>query len=282
MKKPNGERLPEFTDAQLPAVKQALLSTAPVPLALDEAQLAWSLARLRNLLGADHPVVKDVLGKKSPEALAAELVGGTALANAQVRSEVLEGKAPPDLMLAFARKVDPAARALRKQLEEQVDAPVKKASELLAEARRAVLGTTGYPDATFTLRLSWGKLQGVPGQSWATTVGQLFARSTDAAPFALPPTWLKAKAALKPSTPVNVATTNDIIGGNSGSPLLDMRGDVVGLVFDGNLPSLGGRYTYVPRDNRTVAVHGDVILAALDKVYGAKRVLDELKAARAK
>ena len=159
------------------------------------------------------------------------------------------------------------------------EAIVKKSAEGIAEARRAVSGTQGPPDATFTLRLSFGRVRGADSENpkkAMTTVGELSTRATGAFPFALSSAWARAIKKLPASTAVNVATTNDIIGGNSGSPLLDRNGDVVGLVFDGNLPSLGGRYTYEPKENRTVAVHGAVMRAALKDVYGAGHLLDEL------
>jgi hypothetical protein len=185
-------------------------------------------------------------------------------------------------MIALAELVDADARDVRKQWEERVDAPQKKAAELIAEARRTVSGTSGYPDATFSLRLSYGKVAGTEHGVFAgkssTTVGELFSRSTGEFPCALSPSWQKAKAKLATDTTYNIATTNDIIGGNSGSPLVDKNGDVVGLVFDGNLPSIGGRYHYDPADNRAVAVHGAIIRTALTEVYGADHVWGELSA----
>jgi hypothetical protein len=158
---------------------------------------------------------------------------------------------------------------------------VKKNGELLAEARRAVYGTAGYPDATFTLRVSYGRIAPAAGDTTAiTTVGDLFDKATDTPPFALAASWKAHAAQLSRDTPMNVATTNDIIGGNSGSPLLDRHGDVVGLIFDGNLPSLGGRYVYEPTTNRAVAVHASVIRAALEHVYGARHILDEIDRSR--
>ncbi|MEW5743278.1 MAG: S46 family peptidase [Myxococcota bacterium] len=282
VKLPNEKRLREYSDAKLPALKQQVENTAPISKDLEKASLAWSLSKLRETLGADDAFVKKVLGKKSPEALAAELIDGTSLADPAVRKALWAQAGKPqtrqeDVLLAFARRVDADARAVRTRWEDEVDAVLKKNGELLAEARRAVQGATGYPDATFTLRLSFGQVRGWGAVKPLTTVGGLFERATGAPPFVVTPRWEAARAKLPPGTPFNVATTNDIIGGNSGSPLLDRKGDVVGLVFDGNLPSLGGRYGYDARDNRTVAVHGDLILLALERVYGAKAVADELR-----
>jgi hypothetical protein len=162
-----------------------------------------------------------------------------------------------------------------------VEAALAKNGELLHQANVAVHGTSSYPDATSTLRLSYGKIAGweengrhVPAM---TRFAGLYARDTGKFPFAVAPTWLRARARLDPDTPMNVATTNDIIGGNSGSPLINREGEVVGLIFDGNLPSLGGDYGYEPATNRAVALHGAAILEGLDKVYGASRLVQEIR-----
>ncbi|PZR06281.1 MAG: S46 family peptidase [Archangium gephyra] len=276
--KPNGERLREYTDAQLPALKQSLLDPAPIPLELEKARLTWSLTRLREVYGADDAFVKKVLAGKSPDDRAAELIDGTKLADPEVRKQRLEatGKLEEaDPMMAFAKLVDGEARAVRKRFEEEVDAVVKKNGELLAEARRTV-GVSGAPDATFTLRLTYGRIKGVEKGPAMTTVKGLFERATGKAPYAVTEKWTAARARLNPATPYNVATTNDIIGGNSGSPLVNANGEVVGLVFDGNLQSLGGNFGYEPVGNRAVAVHGDLIITALRQVYGATNVANEL------
>jgi hypothetical protein len=189
-------------------------------------------------------------------------------------------------MVVLARKVDAAARAARKRYEDEVEAVLKRNGELLARAHLAVYGTAGYPDATFTLRLSYGAVKGweengrpVPP---LTTFGGAWARHTGKDPFKLPDTWLRAQGKVPPETPLDMATTNDIIGGNSGSPAVNREGRVVGLIFDGNLHSLGGRYAYVPETHRAVAVHGDGILAALEHVYGARRIAEELRATQGK
>ncbi|MFO0594455.1 MAG: S46 family peptidase [Myxococcaceae bacterium] len=276
--KPNGERLREYSDAQLPALKQGLLDAAPIPLELERARLTWSLTKLREVYGADDAFVKKVLAGKAPDDRAAELINGTQVGDAAFRKQRLEftGKIEEsDPMMAFAKLVDDEARAVRKRWEDEVDSVVKKNMELVSQAKRSV-GQSGPPDATFTLRLSYGRLKGVEGQPSMTTIKGLFERASGKAPFAVADSWVKAKSKLNPATPYDVATTNDIIGGNSGSPLLDRNGDVVGLVFDGNLPSLGGNFWYEPAQNRTVAVHGDLILAALKNVYGADALLKEL------
>lgn len=278
--KPNAERLREYSDAQLPALKQSLLDAAPVHPELEKASLTWSLTKLREVYGADDAFVKKVLTGKSPDDRAAELIDGTKVGDAKWRKERLEftGKIEEvDPMMAFAKLVDDDCRAVRKRMEDEVDSQLRKNMELISEARRAQ-GPTGAPDATFTLRLSYGRVKGYGSTPAMTTVKGLFERGAlGKAPFLVADKWNAAKAKLNPATPYDVATTNDIIGGNSGSPLVDKNGDVVGLVFDGNLQSLGGNFAYEPAENRAVAVHGDLILAALKHVYGADALLKELK-----
>lgn len=283
--KPDAQRLREFTDARRPTLLQPLLGDAPISKELEELTLSFSLRRLRETLGFDHPLVHKVMGRQSPEELARKLASQTKLYSADLRKALYDGgaeaiSASKDPMILLARTVDAEARAVRKMYEEQVDAQLKKNGELLNQAHVAVHGTSGYPDATFTLRLSYGQVQGweesgrhVPAMTYFSG---LFDRNTGKFPFAVAPTWLKAKPKLSLQTPMNLATTNDIIGGNSGSPLVNQNGEVVGLVFDGNLPSLAGRYGYDGKVNRAVAVHGDAILAALRTVYGATRIADEL------
>jgi hypothetical protein len=183
-------------------------------------------------------------------------------------------------MIQLALAVDADARAVRRQVEEEIEPVLKRNGELIAQARFKLLGRSVYPDATFSPRLSYGRVRG-----WSeggrtvppfTTLGGAFERATGREPFELPPSFLAARATLDLATPYNLTTDNDIIGGNSGSPLIDARGEVVGLVFDGNLPSLGGDYGFDPRVNRTVAVHSAAILEALAKIYRADRLVKEL------
>ena len=287
--KPNAERLREYSDARLPVLEQQVLRQAPIYPELDRTRLAFGLSKLRELLGADDPVVKDALGKQSPEGMADALVKGTMLHDVKVREALFKGgkaavDASTDPMILFARKLDTAARAVRARYEEDVEATLDKAGEQVAQAHFAVEGTSTYPDATFTLRLSYGQVkgwrQGDTQVAPFTTFGGAFERHTGAEPFALPQSWLEAQDRLDPKVPLNVATTNDIIGGNSGSPLIDRQGRIVGLIFDGNLPSLGGRYGYEPASNRAVGVHGQGILHGLERIYRAERVLNEIRPAQ--
>lgn len=283
--KPNEKRLREFADSKLPAFKQGLFSSAPIYDEFEIAKLTFALTKLREQLGADDPFVKKVLGKDSPAQVATRLVKGTQLKHVKTRKALFEGgqkaiEYSKDPMIQFARAVDPDARAIRKTYEDEVEGPLKKYSEQVAKAMFQVYGTSNYPDATFTLRLSYGQVKGYQelGKEVKpiTTLAGTFERHTGSEPFALPRSWLAAKSKLELSTPMNFAATNDIIGGNSGSPVVNKKGEVVGLVFDGNIQSLGGEYGFDESVNRMVAVHSAAILHALDRVYGAQRIVSEL------
>lgn len=284
--KPNEKRLPEFTDARLPRVKQQLLKEVPIYDQFEIAKLTFSLTKLREDLGSDHPFVKKVLGKESPEEMAERLVKGTKLKDAAVRKQLWEGgkkaiDASKDPMIELVKSIDAEARALRKQYEDQVEAVIKKNEEKIAQARFAIYGTNTYPDATFTLRLSYGKVAGFEekGRKIApfTYLGGVFDRATGREPFKLPQSWLSAKSRLNPKVPFNFTTTHDIIGGNSGSPVLNKNAEIVGLIFDGNIHSLGGAYGFDESLNRAVSVHSEVIIHALEKIYGAQRLVEELR-----
>jgi hypothetical protein len=286
-KKPSAERLPEYTDQGLAEVAQRLTANAPVYADKEEVLFALSLTMMRRSLGTDDPLVKRVLGNESPEALAHRLVTGSKLGDVAVRKALFEGgqaaiDASTDPMIAFAKRIDPQYRAIRTAYEARIDAPSRTASERIAKARFAIYGTSVDPDATFTLRLSYGAVKGFDANGTAvppyTTINGLFERATGAPPYALPESWLAAKASINGATPMNLSTTNDIIGGNSGSPLIDKNGDVVGLIFDGNIYSLGGNFGYDPARNRSVAVDSRALLTGLAKVYHADRLVTEIDA----
>ena len=283
--RPDGERLPEYRETSLPEVGQQVLAPSPIHPALERVLLARALARLREDLGADHPAVRRVLGKDSPEEIAERAVAGTRLADPEVRARLWrEGKpavaASGDPMIAVARALDPEARAVRRIRDDEIEPTIRRAHEVLADARLALRGRTGYPDATFTLRLSVGEVRG-----WRegtreippfTTFAGAFERHSGKDPFALPPSWLAARPRLALATPLDLATTNDIVGGNSGSPLLNAKAELVGVVFDGNRASLGGEYGFDPATNRAVAVDSRAVVEALGKIYGAAALLEEL------
>jgi hypothetical protein len=285
--KPDAQRLPEFTDARLAAIERALMANAPAEAALQQELLSFWGSKLREWLSADDPLVKKVLGRESPEGLAQRLVANTKLTDPAERKRLWEGGAAAiaasnDPMIVLARSFDADARALRQRFNSEVDGPGTKAQERLAKARFAAFGDSIYPDATFTLRLSYGKVAGwtepngrvVPS---FTRFGGLYERATGADPFKLVPRWDAGRAKLDANTIFNISSTNDIIGGNSGSPLLDKEGRVVGAVFDGNIHSLGGEYFYDPVLNRTVTVASTAIEEALVDLYGMQALVDELK-----
>jgi hypothetical protein len=288
--RPNGDRLEEYSEARLPYLKTHLLSTAPVHRELEILSLTFSLKKMREALGADDPFVHKVLGRRSPRELATALVRGTRLgtdpAGLALRRRLWDGgkaavDASSDPMIAFARLVDPESRAVRKRYEEGIASVIQKNQELIARARFRIQGTSSYPDATFTPRLSYGSVEGYQENGRRvepfTTLGAAFARATGRDPFRLPPSWIRARRRIDPATPFDFATSNDIVGGNSGSPVIDRNGDLVGVAFDGNIQSLGGQYGFDPAVNRAVAVDTRAILEALEKIYSARRLATELR-----
>ena len=288
-RKPNTDRFPGYSDSDLPLVEKRLLDERPIHAWLDRLTMEWSLSKAREYLGADDPQTKLLLGKESPEALAARLVGGTRLADPAVRKALWDGgqaaiAASKDPMIVYARSLDANDRALQKRYDETVDAPLTAAQAKLADARFAAFGETIYPDATFTLRISYGKVAGwlergkmVPTR---TTLGGTFERATGAAPFDLPPAFIANRRRINPRTTYDFVTTNDIIGGNSGSPVIDRKGAVIGAAFDGNIHSMGGNYGYDGSINRTIAVSAAAIDEALRKIYPAPALVAELEAGR--
>jgi hypothetical protein len=283
--KPNEQRLEEFAEARKPEVEQQLFSPAPVYPKLEEALLTFYLTKLREQLGPDDPVVTKVLGKQSPQALARKVVSGSRLASPQVRRQLYEGgpeaiRASKDPMLELVRALDGEARAVRERFEKEVESVIDQNGELIARARFEAYGTSTYPDATFTLRLSFGQVKGYSEEGKTveplTRLAGLYERATGEDPFRLPPSWLQAKPRVDLQTPFNFASSNDIIGGNSGSPIFNKDAEIVGIVFDGNRQSLGGEYGFDEASNRAVSVHGQGILEGLRKVYDARRLLEEL------
>ena len=283
--KPDGERLQEFTDANFPALRQSLLSPAPIYPELEKLTLGFSLTKLREALGPDDPFVHKLFGDKSPQQLADELVDGCQLADlgrrqALIDADVATLEADADPMIAFFRRIDPDLRAVRKDFEDHVDAPLKKYHGQIAKVLFATTGTAVYPDATFTLRMSYGSVKGYQDHGHhvvpTTTFAGLFDRATGAPPFALPASWLAARSALDLNKVMDFASTNDIIGGNSGSPVINHNGEVVGLIFDGNIQSLGGDFGYDITANRAIAVSTGALKEALAKVYHADRIVEEL------
>ena len=269
----------------MPAIRQRLANPAPIPALLEEMTLAFSLTKLREALGPDNALVKQVLGKSSPEQKAADLVAGSKLGDPALRQSLFEGgkaaiDASTDPMIALARLVDGEARKARKS-QEEYEAVIEAAQSRIAQARFAIYGDSIYPDATFSLRLSFGRVQGWTEADGTevtpfTTYAGLFDRVTGAPPFQLPTSWEKAKDRVNQAVQYNGVSTNDIIGGNSGSPLLSDKAEVIGLVFDGNIHSLSGEYGYEPKRNRSVWVDVRGMTEALRSVYQADALLTEL------
>ena len=284
--KPNSERLPEYTDSRLALLEKRVLDDEPVYPELESAALEFWLTKLREHLTADAAGTKIFLGKDSPEALAARL-SKSKLANAAYRKQLWDGglaaiQASDDPMIRFVLATDDASRAIRKDYETRVTGPSDRAAEKIAKARFAVYGTGTYPDATFSLRLSYGKVEGWNENGTAiapfTHYRGLWERATGQDPFALAPRWVNAQSKVNLDTVFDFSTDNDIIGGNSGSPAIDAKGDVIGAVFDGNIHSLGGNFGFDDSQNRGVVVSTAAITEALDKVYGAHAMVAELTA----
>jgi len=286
--KPDGERLDGFHDAQLPTLKFQLLSPAPFYRPLEQALLTDSLQESLEELGPNDPFVKAALGGKTSSDAAATLIAGTTLDELAARKALLDGgpaaiNASTDPLIVLGRAIDPIARGVRKTLDRDVTSVVSAAREKVGLARFAAYGTSVYPDATFTLRLSYGKVSGYPMNGtkapYKTTFFGLYDRSAgfdNKPPFQLTPRFVDKRAQVDLSTPLDFVSTNDIIGGNSGSPVVNRAGELVGLIFDGNIESLVGRFVYEEEKNRAVAVHAGAIVHALRTVYDAAPLADEL------
>jgi hypothetical protein len=284
--KPNTDRLREYVDASLPRIEQELFAPTPVYPDLENLTLSFSLQRMREWLGPDHPVVRELLVRDSPDSLAARLILASKLSDPALRRPLWEGgqaaiDAATDPLILLAKEVDAPARAVRKEYEDGIEAPTDAASERIAVERFKAYGTHVYPDATFTLRLNFGTVQGWLENGAAvepfTHLGRAFERATGSPPFKIPDAWVKMQGRLDMRTPFNLSTNNDIVGGNSGSPLIDVRGRIVGLIFDGNIHSISGSYWFDADKNRAVAVHPAIIRTALEQVYGASALLKELR-----
>jgi hypothetical protein len=246
--------------------------------------MRYWLSKTREYLTVDNPQVKALLGRESPEALADRLISGTRMTDRAFRSEAagmtLEQLTAADPLLAFIAANDAAAQSVGQQWASQVNAPTAVAAEKVAQARFAVYGTNLYPDATFSLRLSYGRVEGWTRNGVTippfTTIGGLYERATGSEPFNAAQAFLDAEGRVNKDTVFDFTSTNDIIGGNSGSPVINAAGEVIGAAFDGNIHSLGGAYGYDEALNRTVSVSTAAITEALRTVYPQPRLLEEL------
>jgi hypothetical protein len=287
-KKPNAERLPDYRDSALGSLENELFSTAPVYKDLEDALLTERLRQVQDILGGDHPVTRAVLGGKTPAEVAHGAVAGTRLDSPEARRALVKGgpaavAKSSDPMIVLARRIEPFYRATVRFLEEEIEPVLTRAGEKLALARFKVHGRSAYPDATFTLRLSYGTVRGYPGSGTIvpprTTFHGLFDRWAawgGKPPWSLPRRWTERRTWLPLETPFNFVTTNDTVGGSSGSPVINARAELVGIVFDGNIESLAGDYYYDETVNRTVAVDVRGILEALRHVYDADTLVQEL------
>ena len=286
--RPNADRLREYRASARASLEQMLYSEAPIYDDFEIVKLADSLGMFVTLEGADNELVVKVLSGKSPPERAAELVRGSRLKDVAARRELARGglaaiKASNDPMIKLAELVDGPARKVRLTKEQQVDEPLRQAYAKISQARFAVSGTEVYPDATFTLRLSFGVVKGYEEFGRAippwTTLGGAFEHSAEHGnrePFNLPPRWIERKSMLNLDTPMNFVSTADIIGGNSGSPVVNRKGEFVGIIFDGNLQSLVWDFVYSDAKGRALAVQSAVIEHALRRLYDAAPLADEL------
>ncbi len=284
--KPNAERLREYSDAALPSLELRLFAQTPVTPELEALMLEKWFELLSAELGASHPVVRQILDGKSPAEAARAYVFSSKLHDVNERKRLAADpaavRASEDGMIRLVRMIDPQARAIRKVFDEEFDPVIRDASSRIARARFALYGTSVYPDATGSLRLSFGRIQGyrnAQGQpvKWTTDYEGLYRRATGVEPYKLPERWLQRKSALNLKTSFNFVSTADIIGGNSGSPTVNTRGEVIGIVFDSNYEAMHNRFVYgMDRGERCVHVSSDGIIEALRSVYGATRVLEEL------
>lgn len=289
IKKPDAERLDGYHDSQLEELKFYLFSPAPLYPEFEEALLTFSLETSRDQLGSDDPWVKAILDGKTPTQVASEAIRGTKLTDPKVRKALVEGgesavNASTDPLIVLARKAEPFFREMRKQYEEDVESVLTTAEEKIAKARFAIYGKSVYPDATFTLRLAYGTVKGYPMNGTEappkTTIYGLYDRSAsfdNKPPFNLMPRFVERREKLNLATPFDFVATADIIGGNSGSPVINRNGEFVGLIFDGNIESLTGNFVYLEETNRAVAVHTAVIIEALRKLYDAPALAAELE-----
>lgn len=290
--KPNGERLREYRDSALPSLEQRLFSSAPLYKNFAVVLLSDSLAQMQEALGPDDPAVKAALGGKTPAEVAKTAIEDTKLDDVAVRKQLYEGgkaavDASADPLIVLLRNVDPIARSFRKRYDDEVDAVEHRDGAAIAKARFEQSGFNQPPDATFTLRLSYGAVKGYSENGkkipYFTTMSGAFQHADEhgnKAPYDLAVSWTKMKSRIALSTPLNFVSTPDIIGGNSGSPTVNKAGEVVGIIFDGNIQSLPANFFYDERQGRAVSVDSRGIIEALRAIYEANGLADELAGPR--
>jgi len=291
--KPNQERMREFRDSALPSLEQQLFSTEPVYKSLETTVLTESLNEMQEGLGANNADLQKILQGRSTVDAAKDLIANTKLDDVAVRKQLYEGgkaavDASTDPLIVVMRAIDADARATRKEFEDKIDAVVRRDGTVIAKARFTQSGFSQPPDATFTLRLSYGVVKGYQENGkaipFATNLGGAYERAVEHGsqpPYTLPESWIKMKGKLDLKTPFNLVSTADIIGGNSGSPTVNRKGEVVGIIFDGNIESLAWNFAFSDAQGRAVSVDSRGIQEALRKIYGATGLADELTGAKA-
>ena len=290
--KPDAERLPEFTDARRPSLERQLFSPAPIHPAMEKAKLAASLDFTSRELGGEEKCVKEMLGGKDAAGRAAELIDGTRLGDVAERKALVAGgadaiAASTDPMIVLARTLDPEARMLRKKYEDEVTGVERVSYAKIAQAVFATEGAKAYPDGTGTLRLAYGTVarykeddRTIPPYTYFRGLYERQGQHNAEPPYKIVDSWMQKRATLTPETPFNFVSTADIVGGNSGSPVVNRAGEVVGLIFDGNIQSLPGYFVYDAGVNRAVSVDSRALVEALRKVYNAQRLVDEMTGKR--
>ena len=284
LEKPNEKRFHEYTDSKIVRLKSEVFNETELNTDLEEMLIKFYFIKLREVLTPDHELVKKLFKNQSPEKLAHELVEKTKIKNLKARKELFGHRdlieKAKDPLLDLVAIMDIESRKVREIYETEVDPVLIANYEKIANLRNKLYGTSVYPDATSTLRIAYGSIKGFKeGDHYVspiTRMGGVFERATGYEPFELPMSWIKTKDKINLETPFNLSSTNDIIGGNSGSPMINKEAEIVGLIFDGNIHSLGGDYFFDPELNRAVSVSGLGILEALKKVYKADRIVDEL------
>lgn len=285
--KPNLDRLPEYTESGRDSLLAKVLSPAPIYDDLETTKLADEIALLMERRGANDSLVREILVGRSPREVAADIIAKTSTDAVETRKRLVEGGyasvlASGDPMIRLARLIEPVYRSVRK-VEDRLAEREKQAYAKVAQLITAVEGTSGYPDATFTLRLAFGTVRGYDEDGQfvepATTMAGAFEHAVEHAgqpDFDLPESWMAAKEQLDLSTQLNFVCTADIIGGNSGSPVVDREGDLVGLIFDGNIQSLTSDYLYSDEQGRAVSVSAVGIREAIKTIYNAPALAEQL------
>jgi len=289
VKKPDGERLAQFHDAALDSLKFQMKSPAAIPVSTEKLYMAAALKLCQEKLGKDDKYVQALVQGGDVDQTVNALIDGTKLADPAIRLALMDGgeaavAASTDPMIVAARRIDPIVRETNLRIRDTISSVITPAGEKLGKARFLVYGKDTYPDATFTLRLSYGTVDGYPYNGTIappfTTFYGLYDRAasfSNKAPFDLTPRQAAARDKVDLTTPLDFVTTGDIIGGNSGSPVVNRDGELVGLIFDGNIESLAGDFVYDGAKNRAVAVHSSGMIEGLRKFYAADALADELQ-----